>query len=33
MNSAELNYCALLFLKNFAEETFPKKVSSFKVSI
>ena len=41
MNSAGINYCSLLFLKNFAEETFVKKtknrkiakVSSFKVSI
>ena len=38
MNSAGINYCGLLFLKNFAEETFAKKlknretakVSSFK---
>ena len=26
MNSARINYCGLLFLKNFAEETFAKKV-------
>ena len=41
MNFAGINFCGLLFLKNYAEETFAKsaknretaKVSFFKVSI
>ena len=30
MNSAGINYCGLLFLKDFAEETFAKKAKNCK---
>ena len=32
MNSAGINYCDLLFLKNFAEETFAKKSKNREIA-
>ena len=32
MNSAGINYCHLMFLKNFVEKTFAKKSKNCKTS-
>ena len=32
MNSAGVNHCKVLFLKNFVEETFAKKAKNCKIA-